>query len=899
MAEVVVGALISAAAPAIGSAIGGVAATAVGKAFIGVGLSIGASYLMDRSEPQKSLGSRGRQLSVRYETNEPREFAFGTCMSEGSLKYHNVYGPNGNDYVQYVFVLADHECDGLEAVYVNGKEVTLEPSETLTWVSGQPVTEYSGAMWIAFHNGAWGQSADGDLDARSSGWTSDHVGRGVCYVRVTLKYDEVKFPQDPSFRFKFRGAKLYDWRKDSTAGGDGSHVWGDETTYEWSDNPVVIWYNYRRGVFVNGHRLVGMNTSADQMPLSHWTAAANACDEGVNLKAGGTEKRYRANGIIESALDHESFKSDILATMAGEEVNSGGIIRVFPGVSQASVMAITDEDLMASAEFMYTPRLSRTSLVNSVFGTFADPAQLYEPNSLPPRISPDDEASDGGNELTAHFDLKFITSGTQGQRVLEILRRRGRYQRAVTLTLRSRFCLLEAGDWVTWTSDRYGWTGMKFEVLRSALERDLTVTVELREISESIYAWTAGSDELDPVNPKEVEAGAPSFTTVQNLTASSTTVNGANGTQFPGLHATWDEIDDATVSAVVIEYRKVGDTAALVHRAIDPSAGQAAWVEGVVGGVEYEIRAMPETSPLRTVTWTGWVSTTSSTDTVVVGIAASANSVPPDTITPEMLDEQSRFELSLITALAEIQGSAAGLKEELNAKIIAISEALAETQRRAMEQGAFVRTQEIIRQTDTESFAQQLTEVGAALDGKASASALSNLEAQVTDPGTGLPSKASAAAVTALGAALDGKASAEAFLDLVAAVETVSEDLTEARARATIGVNVDNQIIGLIDIAGNLLESVVTILADKFLVAKPDGTGATQILTVGTTPLGASRVGISGDVIINGTISALALQVSELSAIVANLGVITAGRLQSADGSCYFDLDEKDFQMDF
>lgn len=846
-------------APIIGAAIGGIATSAIGQAVIGVGLSIGANYLTRRTKPEKSSAPRGMSLSLRVENNEFREVILGRAATAGSLKYHNTYGPNGNDYLQLVFVLADHECDGLAGMFVDGKEATFGSDVTSGPVTGLPVNEYPGAMWVKFHSGAWDQTADADLVAENGSYSSDFRARGICYARVTIKYDAQKFPNGvPSFLFVMRGAKLYDWRKDSTAGGDGAHVWGTPSTYEYSENPAVCLYNWMRGIYVNGDRIAGMNARGFSFPLADWTAAANACDETVNLAGGGSELRYRMGGVVPVDTQNSTVISEILASMAGELVDSGGVFRPIAGVAQPSVMTITDDDLMADDAVEITPKLSRGSLINAVFGTFQDPSQVWEAAALPPRISPEDEAADGDIRLEEHYNLGFVWSGTQGQRICEILRRKGRFQRQASLKLRSRFAVLEAGDWVTWNSDRYGYDGVKWEVVNAALNRDLTVTLQIRETSDSIFAWTAATDELDPDDPQPVSAGGSSFDTVEGLSVENALIESGGTSQRPGIHIEWTPIDDATVVEIELEFRRVGDTAAQSRKIFDPSAGSYTWVDGIQGGTEYEVRVRPVTLPPRPVVWTSWVSPEEDSAAQVVEVAAIAIAVPPDTITPEMLDEQSRFELGLITALAEIQGSAAGLKEELNAKIIAISEALAETQQRAMEQGAFVRTQEIIRQTDTESFARQLTEVGAALEGKASAAA---------------------------------------FLDLVAAVETVSEDLTEARARATIGVNVDNQVIGLIDIAGNLLESVVTILADKFLVAKPDGTGATQILTVGTTPLGESRVGIDGSVVINGTLSALALSVSELSAIVANLGTITAGRLQNADNTSYWDLDTGDFQI--
>ncbi len=231
----------------------GIAAT-FGAAVINLGASIGLAYLARRLQASAANQSNSSvSLSLRLESNESRQIDFGRVASAGSLKYHNTYGRDGNNFVQLVFQLADHECDdnGLEAVYVDGKLVTLEADTDHVYatgsVSGQMVTEFTDRMWIKYHNGAWDQDADSDLvaydnptESPAQPWTTNERGRGVCYVRVTMYYDAAKYPNGlPSFLFVFRGIKLYDWRKDSTNGGSGAHRWGTESTYEWTNNPVV------------------------------------------------------------------------------------------------------------------------------------------------------------------------------------------------------------------------------------------------------------------------------------------------------------------------------------------------------------------------------------------------------------------------------------------------------------------------------------------------------------------------------------------------------------------------------------------------------------------------------------------------------------------------------------
>lgn len=930
MAEAIIGALISGAASGIGGAVGGVAATAIGKAFIGVGLSIGASYLTDQAKPKAGGGVRGQQLSTRYETNEAREIPIGRVATEGSLKYRNPFGPHDNDYVEMVFALADVPCDSLVGVEVNGKAATLGNETSTDWVTGRTVSEYPGVMWIDFHNGDFDQDADDDLIAHNDNWTSDHRGRGICYVRVTLKYSEKLYPQGlPTFRFTIKGAKLYDWRKDSTVGGSGSHRWGQEDTYEWTDNPVVAWYNYRRGIFVDGKRLAGMNTRAAWMPLSQWTAAANACGEDVALKAGGTEDRYTCNGWIVVGTDHGRVRNDILACMAGYEADCGGVIRIFPGVAQTSVMTITDADLIAEETVAYVPKLSVTSLANSVSGQFSDPAMAYEPNALPMRVSPDDQEADGGSELNTPYDLRYVTSGTQGQRILEIFRREGRYQRSITLRLRARICPIEAGDWITWSSDRYGFVSTKWKVLKAHLDRDATTVVELREVSESIYSWVAGTDELDPLNPKPVAAGNSTFDAIQSFDIDTVVrEHPTNGTLRPGLRATWTPVTDETVVEILIQYRRVGDTVALEERAKLPGAGSLTWLNGVLGSTDYEARALPITKPQRETSWTGWASTVEQTAPHRVEVANLAEAVPPGTISPDMMDEISRYLIALGYAQEEVFGSVNERFAEVHDMIVRLSESATANLLTAETYSARIDQVRRIIESETEVLAEQIDTISAQLNGDV-ATAVSTITTRVnavevtangknrvfrqnTAPSalaigdlwfhTGMSNRlyyASAIGaaswvvsedqrIPALQTAQSAQATSLTQLSTrvgvnEATVSDLGESIDGIYARKVLGVDVNGRA-ALIDIEGNTYSNSITFIGDTFYFAHPSVNSGlpTPILAIKTIG-GVPKFVFKGQMLVDSILSGEATFAS-LASFSTNFGSGTySGTLKSAN----------------
>lgn len=101
---------------------------------------------------------------------------------------------------------------------------------------------------------------------------------------------------------------------------------------------------------------------------------------------------------------------------------------------------------------------------------------------------------------------------------------------------------------------------------------------------------------------------------------------------------------------------------------------------------------------------------------------------------------------------------------------------------------------------------------------------------------------------------------------------------------------------GLQLMAGTDGETVFAILANKLLIYKPDGSGVPkQIVTLGNVN-GATALGLDGNLIIDGSIVARSLSVTELSAITAALGTVTTGRMQNTGNTNFMNLDATGIQ---
>jgi hypothetical protein len=597
-----------------------------------------------------SLPASGTDLQLQYGGDVPRAALLGLCGVKGQLIYANTYGAN-NNRLQAIFQLSDGgPCEGINRLWYNGKLAEIVPDTgTQAIAAGDTIAAYNpttaqlGAggepsVYLRFFRGDYDQEADAELvtHANPSGrWTEQHRGRGICYLSVTQCYDEPnQLTGIPDILVELKGLREYDVRKDSTAGGSGAHRWGQPATYEWSDNPAIHDYNYRRGFYVNAQRLVGMGASAADLIRPLYVSAANACDEAVALAAGGSEKRYRCGMVATCERQHSENLDVMRASAAGYSFERAGQFGFIAGVAQLPQDTFTDDDFIVGQPFSFSKYRTRTEVATAVHGSFADPDQMWESVPFPPRLNAADDAA-MGERLDFVVDLTQVYSSSQAQRIAEIERRRRMHQRNGTAPLKPRFRSVKPGQWLTYNSAAHG----TFDVLvkTAQLSADHTyVTITYDEAAASIYSWISGDNEEPmPPPPTPGEPGTR-IVTVPDFDVFTAQVPAAGGLTHPALGTSWTPIADPAVDRLVFEYRvATPDDSAEVLRfiAATPGQGLALITPGVQADTVYDVRGIIETTPQRAVEWTDWEPVTSGAAHVV----PTARGVVPGGIPRESL----------------------------------------------------------------------------------------------------------------------------------------------------------------------------------------------------------------------------------------------------------------------
>ncbi|MGY3605662.1 MULTISPECIES: host specificity factor TipJ family phage tail protein [unclassified Bradyrhizobium] len=126
-------------------------------------------------------------------------------------------------------------------------------------------------------------------------------------------------------------------------------------------------------------------------------------------------------------------------------------------------------------------------------------------------------------------------------------------------------------------------------------------------------------------------------------------------------------------------------------------------------------------------------------------------------------------------------------------------------------------------------------------------------------------------------------------------VNTVSQAVATldgyAAASWSVMLNVNGAISGIQLVDGSDSESVINLLASNVKISLPGFNGDDPYDLFATGVVGGTpSVGINGNLILNGTITAVMMNVGTLSAITANVGTLTAGIIQSTDGKMVISL---------
>ena len=552
-------AVIAGLAGAIGTAAAGISifGLAVGLPSIAAAFAIGAglSLVSQALMPSIDLGAamEGRSITTR-EAAQSRKIVYGRARVGGNIVYLESTGTD-NKYLWLVIAVAGHEIDAFEEVWFNDVKI---------WDNGF-VGTWGNYVSIGFHEGDQ-TTADAGLNAASTKWTSDHKLLDTAYMVVRLTYDVDQFANGlPNISTVVRGKKVLNPATSVT---------------EWSQNPALCVYDYLRDT------KYGLGETVGNILTSSITAAATVCDETVTLAAGGTQKRYQLDGVVDTAGSIKGNLDSMLGSMIGRLVFSAGKFEIYAGEYVAPTYSV--DESVAVGDISIQTKQSRRNAYNGVKGVFLSEEDNYILADYPAQISSTFAAEDG-DPIYLDMPLPFTVNNIRAQRIAKLALFRSRQQEAITIPCNLSALRFKIGDNINVTNARLGYSNKVFEVVGYNLDfadGQIVVNVDAVETAASIWDWTT-SDE-------EVYLGAGEVALYDGLTAAAPTSLNITGDSFlnsdgtfnTAFNVAWTDADDAFTDHYVVEWKKASDSN---YFTMDAKASPAV-ITGLQNSQQYNVR---------------------------------------------------------------------------------------------------------------------------------------------------------------------------------------------------------------------------------------------------------------------------------------------------------------------
>jgi hypothetical protein len=525
--------------------------------------------------PQVSQASIDR-LNSSLDPRAFRKIVFGYTAAATDVHYQEFTAP-AQDHLTSIITLASHAIESIEQVFFE---------EKLAYNSGAIGSDFSG--YLTFIPITEGTPANAFTPSTSTSWTAAHSRMvGLAYLQADYKMsgDGSPFAQSIPSRItvRVRGAKLYDPRRDSTVGGSGSMRATDQTTWAWVSDDVgrnpalqLLWYllgwRIQNPVTGTWKLAVGLGLPVARIDLASFMAAANLCDESVALAAGGTEPRYRSDGVLSEGDDPSLVFENLLSAMNGVLRDAGGklVLDILHNDLGSPVVDLTADDVIGAFTWLQTPPIDQS--FNTVRGQYVDASDtgLYQMVDYPDVTL----TSADGIDRAKTFNFALVQSASQAQRLAKTYLQRAQYPGTFTADFLASAWRCQVGSVVRLTFPALGFSTKLFRVVQHGISPSGICPMVLREEDASIYAW-------DRSESAAVTAHAPVFYNPLNDPVLVAIGDAAGSANWSGIAGTSGQPTGTDVAGTVqsgggVAVNRV-TTTAMVNNAVSALATSTCW----------------------------------------------------------------------------------------------------------------------------------------------------------------------------------------------------------------------------------------------------------------------------------------------------------------------------------
>ncbi len=511
-------------------------------------------------------------LVNKFNANAHIPVVYGTRKVGGNVVFLETSGTD-NQYLYMVLVLSEGEVADIDAIFVNDNQVTWSgdiADNTQITVGSGDANFYSGSSLITCepHFGSDSQTASSLLSTLSS-WTSNHRLRGLCYLALRFEWNQDKFGSLPTVQAVVKGKKVYNPNLDSTVtGGSGSHRADTNSTWEYSDNPILQLLDYLR----NDRFGMGIANSYFDSNFADWQTATDVCDANITPYSGASQiDLMDSHAVVDTSKKAiDNVKNFIRGARAYLNF-SGGIYNVLVETTGSASITLTEDNIIGGISVKSKNKNSR---YNRVIVNFTNPDKNYQSDTaqFPPvdetgLASADQHATmktaDGGLLLEGRFDFTMLTSPYQAQEMAEIILRRSRSSLDISLIADATALDLAVGDIVNITHATPSFSAKPFRVQGLNVNSNYTVTMQCSEHQDSFYTFgtqqeVASIPNTTLPNPFVIQPPA-------SVTLSDQLIEYNDGTVIVALDVTVGASPDNFIDFYQVEYKLSTDSDFIIY----------------------------------------------------------------------------------------------------------------------------------------------------------------------------------------------------------------------------------------------------------------------------------------------------------------------------------------------
>ncbi|MCZ4269521.1 hypothetical protein O4H48_16595 [Rhodobacteraceae bacterium G21628-S1] len=582
-------------------------ASALLRSLVKAGISLLVAKL--RKRKQKTPGIQSTHTTSGG--TEPQATVLGRFATRGHLVYQCSYHEN-NAWLAHVVELGDLPGATLHNLILDGVYADLGPVDSLGLRPILPKTEEGIPYgYIAFFDGTQTTAHNHLVSWRGGAadrpWTADHILTGTCYAVLYFYRRDHLYPSGvPRYAFELDGPPLYDIRKDSTMGGNGSHRFNDPASWDQTTNPLVIAYNVLRGIALPGGDIWGGGFPAEDLPYSEWAEAMDACDQ---LVAGTGRTQFEAGFEVKFEEAPADFLEELFSAANAQIVETGGYWYPIVGSATVASATISDDDVLISQAWQHDPFPGLENTFNAVTTTYTSPASLWEASTLETIVKDEWVAEDGRQKLF-ELNLPMVYSAEQARQLTDALLRENRRFRTHRLPLSGEYARLRPLQNVHLSLQDYGYDAKTFRITEAAYDlQTLNVSLSLRETDPADFDPDPGLELPEtphPTGPIPVtDAG------VIGLAVAGETIAAADGkAHAPAIRIVWDGKLSDTCTGLTFQIRVQGRPEAEADTVSTTNvAGGNYRHHPVQPNADYEVRGKA-IAPTRQTEWSGWLPVT-------------------------------------------------------------------------------------------------------------------------------------------------------------------------------------------------------------------------------------------------------------------------------------------------